>query len=92
MITYDQYAGKVKKVASDGSTASYYELPEGATELQDLISSKNMNFAVGSIFVLCYAHSVATKEQNISAQIKIVKDIIYYAEHERKRLENMHPM
>ena len=28
---------------SDGSTASYYELPNNATELQHLISYKNMN-------------------------------------------------
>ena len=28
---------------SDGSTASYYELPEGASELQHLISHKDMN-------------------------------------------------
>ena len=27
-----------KKTQSDGSTASYYELPENATELQELIS------------------------------------------------------
>jgi len=32
------------KEQSDGSTASYYELPENATELQELISA--------SIFVL----------------------------------------
>lgn len=28
---------------SDGSTASYYELPAGCTELQDLISYRNLN-------------------------------------------------
>lgn len=27
---------------SDGSTASYYELPEGATQLQHLISARDM--------------------------------------------------
>ena len=35
---------------SDGSTASYYELPEGATELQDLIGSRDMNAQMGEIF------------------------------------------
>ena len=37
----------LKKEASDGSTANYYELPEGATELQHLISYKNMNAQIG---------------------------------------------
>ena len=37
------------KVASDGSTAAYYELPEDAKELQDLISYKNMNAQIGEI-------------------------------------------
>ena len=35
---------------SDGSTAVYYQLPEGAVELQDLISHKNMNAQDGEIF------------------------------------------
>ena len=30
----------MSKHQSDGSTASYYELPENATELQELISAK----------------------------------------------------
>ena len=38
------------KTQSDGSTASYYELPENATELQELISAKNMNAQIGEIF------------------------------------------
>jgi Flp pilus assembly CpaF family ATPase len=37
----------VGKVRSDGSTASYYELPNNASELQDLISAKNMNAQIG---------------------------------------------
>lgn len=77
------------KQVSDGSTASYYELPEGATELQDLISAKNMNYSVGSIFVLCYAHGEA---QSVQSRINIVKGIIKHAEYERKRLEAMYPM
>ena len=31
------------KLRSDGSTASYYELPDGAAQIQDLISHQNMN-------------------------------------------------
>lgn len=33
----------MNKTQSDGSTASYYELPTNATELQHLISHRDMN-------------------------------------------------
>jgi len=39
---------------SDGSTASYYELPPGAMQLQDLISHRDMNAQIGEIFRACY--------------------------------------
>ena len=42
------------KVTSDGGSTSYYELPEGATELQDLIEHKRMNYAVANMFKACY--------------------------------------
>jgi hypothetical protein len=80
------------KEVSDGSTASYYELPTDCRELQDLISAKNMNYSVGSIFVLCYEHGKASGAFDAHLQLKIVKDIIKHAEHERKRLETMHSM
>ena len=43
----------MSKIKSDGSTASYYELPEGATELQHLISHRDMNAQIGEIFRAC---------------------------------------
>ena len=46
----------MSKIQSDGSTASYYELQEGATELQELISAKNMNAQIGEIFRACYRY------------------------------------
>lgn len=33
-----------------GLDANYYKLPENASELQDLIEYRNMNFACGNIF------------------------------------------
>ncbi|WP_235912514.1 hypothetical protein [Brucella anthropi] len=39
---------------SDGGSTSYYELPAGATELNDLIEHKGMSFAPGNIFKACY--------------------------------------
>ena len=44
----------INKEASDGSTANYYELPNSATELQHLISYKNMNAQIGEIVRACY--------------------------------------
>ena len=67
---------------SDGSTASYYELPEGATELQDLISHKNMNAQVGEIFRAAYRYG----ESSHSNELRDAKKIKFYIDAEIKRL------
>jgi hypothetical protein len=41
-------------IKSDGGSTSYYQLPEGATELNDLIEFKKMSFALGNVFKACY--------------------------------------
>ena len=74
----DQQNGK-----SDGSTASYYELPIYAEELQDLISHKDMNAQIGEIFRACYRYGEAAH----SDQTRDAKKILFYAQHEVKRLE-----
>lgn len=43
-------------IVSDGGSTSYYELPEGAKELNDLIEYKRMSFALGNIFKACYRY------------------------------------
>ena len=68
---------------SDGSTASYYELPNSATELQDLISSKNMNAQMGEIFRACYRYGQVSH----SGMLRDGKKIRFYIEAEIKRLE-----
>lgn len=70
---------------SDGSTASYYELPKGAAELQDLISHKNMNAQIGEIFRACYRYG----EVAHSKMLRDAKKIKFYAEAEIKRLEKL---
>lgn len=75
--------------ASDGSTADYYELPAGATELQDLISHRNMNHCDGVLFNLCYDHA---KADSLSARLKIAKEMVEHARYEVSRLENMQPL
>jgi len=67
---------------SDGSTASYYELPDGAAELQDLISYKNMNSQIGEIFRACYRMGEASH----SNELRDAKKIKFYIDAEIKRL------
>lgn len=78
----DAYIAKEK---SDGSTASYYELPSNARELQDLISAKNMNAQIGEIFRECYRYGQASH----SDEIRGIKKILFYANAELKRLQKL---
>jgi hypothetical protein len=68
---------------SDGSTASYYELPKEATELQHLISYKNMNAQIGEIFRSSYRYGGASH----SDQLRDAKKIKFYIDAEIARLE-----
>ena len=74
-----------EKICSDnnGGSTDYYKLPLNATELQDLIEAKNMNFAIGNIFKACYrmgnvSHSDAIRDLN---------KIIWFAQRELERLK-----
>ncbi len=67
---------------SDGSTASYYELPDDAAELQDLISYKNMNSQIGEIFRAAYRYG----ESSHSDELRDAKKIRFYIDAEIKRL------
>lgn len=73
----------MNRVTSDGSTASYYELPPGATELQHLISHRNMNAQIGEIFRACYRMGIAAH----SDELRDAKKILFYAKAEVERLE-----
>lgn len=68
---------------SDGSTASYYELPKGCTELQDLISHRNLNAQDGEIFRAIYRKGLASH----SDELRDAKKVLFYATAEVKRLE-----
>jgi hypothetical protein len=70
------------KEKSDGSTASYYELPKDCNELQDLISHKNMNAQIGEIFRECYRYGQASH----CDELRGIKKILFYANAELKRL------
>lgn len=68
---------------SDGSTAIYYELPKEATELQHLISYKNMNAQVGEIFRSAYRYGSASH----SDKLRDAKKMKFYIDAEIARLE-----
>lgn len=71
---------------SDGSTASYYELPAGCTELQDLISYRNLNAQDGEIFRAIYRKGRASH----SDELRDARKVLFYAQAEVKRLEALH--
>jgi hypothetical protein len=68
---------------SDGSTADYYQLPAGCTELQDLISYRNLNAQDGEIFRAIYRKGRASH----SDELRDAKKVLFYAQAEVKRLE-----
>jgi len=70
-------------MVSDGSTAAYYELPVEATELQHLISHKDMNAQIGEIFRAAYRYG----ESSHSTQLRDAKKIKFYIDAEIQRLE-----
>ena len=72
-----------EKEHSDGSTASYYELPKDATELQHLISHKDMNAQMGEIFREVYRYGQSAH----SDKGRGLKKILFYANAELDRLE-----
>lgn len=73
------------KEQSDGSTASYYELPKDATELQHLISAKNMNAQIGEIFRACYRYGQVSH----SPELRDAKKIKFYIDAEIERLTKL---
>ena len=75
----------LKKEHSDGSSADYYTFPKDFSELQDLISYKNMNAQIGEIFRACYRYG----EVSHSPPLRDIKKILFYAKAELKRLENL---
>ena len=67
---------------SDGSTADYYELPNGG-QLQDLIGHRDMNAQIGEIFRECYRYGIADH----CDKLRGAKKIAFYANAEIERLE-----
>ena len=66
-----------------GSTPQQYGLPPGATELQDLIEYREMNFALGNIFKACYRRGTCSH----SDELRDMRKIAWFAQREIERLE-----
>lgn len=74
-------------IVSDGGSTSYYELPEGSTELNDLIEHKKMSFALGNIFKACYRFG----EKDAASRLYDLNKIIFFAERLKKLEEKKTP-
>lgn len=73
------------KETSNGTTASYYELPPGATQLQDLISYRNLNAQDGEIMRAIYRKGRASH----SDELRDARKVLFYARAEVDRLEKL---
>lgn len=66
-----------------GSTPSQYGLPESATDLQDLIEYREMNFAQGNIFKAQYRRGTCSH----SDELRDARKTLWFAQREVDRLE-----
>lgn len=66
-----------------GSTPSQYGLPPGATDLQDLIEYRGMNFAQGNIFKAQYRRGTCSH----SDALRDARKTLWFAQREVDRLE-----
>lgn len=73
------------KETSNGTTARYYELPPGATQLQDLISYRNLNAQDGEIMRATYRKGRASH----SDELRDARKVLFYARAEVERLEKL---
>lgn len=71
------------KIKSDGGSTSYYDLPEGATTLNDLIEYKEMSFALGNIFKAAYR--LGSKDG--ADELYDINKILYFAERLKAKVE-----
>ena len=67
---------EANKIISDGKATEYYDFPEVATTLNDIIEFKEMSFARGNIFKAAYRLG----EKSGIDDIYDLNKIIYYAE------------
>ena len=67
---------------SGGGSSSYYQLPEGSTELDDLIMFKRMPWPIANIFKACYRWDSGKNKKEYE-----VDKIIWFANSIKKNLK-----
>ena len=82
-ITHTRPQQPSETSTSNGLTADYYELPANATQLQDLISFKDMNAQVGESFRSLYRYG----QSSHSDKLRDAKKVVFYMNSEIERLE-----
>ena len=78
------WSERFKKASENngGSTPSQYAIPGGATDLQDLIEHRKMNFAQGNIFKAAYRMNHCGH----SNPVRDLNKIIWFAKRELARI------
>lgn len=71
---------------NNGGSTDYYDIPEGAKTLNDLMEHKEMLHGVGDAFKALYRlHDKDTPERNLNK-------VIYYAQRELDRLDRLNKL
>ena len=70
---------------NNGGSTDYYKLPTNATDLQDLIEYRQMNFSQGNMFKALYRANV---DSNVhSSYERDLNKIIWFAQRELARIK-----
>ena len=65
---------------NNGGNTDYYDLPNDAETLQDLIEYRNMDWNIANIFKSCYRIG----NQDHSSELRDINKIIWFAERQKK--------
>jgi hypothetical protein len=91
LFRWELWADPTKEKPIEGWESDYYKLPPGASELEDLIEYRNMNFNEGNIFKAIWRKG---RKAGVNPEYDLYK-IIHFAMRELKRLGKplppMHP-
>ena len=68
----------MSKIRSNGGSSSYYDIPDWAIDIGDLIHHRNMNFNIANIFKACYRLDA---KEGVDAEYDLNK-IIFFAQRE----------
>ncbi len=73
---------------NNGGSTDYYDIPEGALDLQDLIEHKNMSFSMANIFKACYRFG----EKDPDKKLYDLNKIVWFANREINLINKEQPI